>query len=164
LWTNFKRLNRWLVLALLLGCAGCATAPLPPSRPPVPAPAPIPTPSPAPAPAPEAPVASLYPTESIRTPPPRAQASLRLTEQARQLIAARKADEAIRTLEKALNIDPQNSRSYYYLAEAWLLKGDSNRAAQFNRLAQSHLGNDRAWRSKVNNQKQRIHKNLARTP
>ena len=162
MWTNYKRLNRWLVLGLLLGCAGCATAPLPPSRPPVPAPPP--TPSPAPTPAPEAPVASLYPTESIRTPAPRARASLRLTEQARQLIAARKTDEAIRTLEKALNIDPQNGRCYYYLAEAWLLKGDPTRAAQFNRLAASHLKNDRSWGSKVSTQKQRIQNDPARTP
>jgi len=157
LWTNSSRFKRWLALGLLLGCAGCASTPtasLPPSRPPAPAPAP----------ASEAPVASLYPTESIRTPPARAQASLRLTEQARELIAAGKADEAIRTLEKALNLDPQNSRSYYFLAEAWLLKGDKTRAAQFNRLAESHLRNDRAWASKVSAQKQRIKKNLARTP
>jgi tetratricopeptide (TPR) repeat protein len=160
LWTNYKRLNRWLVPGLLLGCAGCAAAPLPPSRPPVPAP----PPSPSPAPAPEAPVASLYPTESIRTPLPRARASLRLTERARQLIAARKADEAIRTLEKALNIDPQNGRCYYYLAEAWLMKSDSARAVQFNRLAAIHLKNDRSWGPKVNIQKQRIQNNLARTP
>jgi len=81
LWTNSSRFKRWLALGLLLGCAGCASTPtasLPPSRPPAPAPAP----------ASEAPVASLYPTESIRTPPARAQASLRLTEQARELIAA----------------------------------------------------------------------------
>ena len=159
MWTNCSPLKRGLILALLLGCAGCATAPtasLPPSRP-------SPPPQVA-APAPEAPVASLYPTESIRTPPPRSQASLRLTERARQLIAARKADEAIRTLEKALNIDPQNGRCYYYLAEAWLLKGDSARAAQFNRLAATHLKNDRSWGPKVNIQKQRIQNNLARKP
>ncbi len=154
--TNYSRFKTLLALVLLLGMAGCAGVPTRSVPPPAPAPASRP--------APEAPVASLYPTESIRTPPARAQASLRLTEQARQLIAARKADEAIRTLEKALNIDPQNGRSYYYLAEAWILKGDPNRAAKFNRLAESHLGNDRDWRSKVSDQKQRIHKNLARTP
>jgi tetratricopeptide (TPR) repeat protein len=109
-------------------------------------------------------VASLYPTESIRTPSPRAGASLRLTEQARQLIAAHKPDEAIRTLEKALNIDPQNGRSYYHLAEAWLLKGDRDRALQFNRLAESYLAKDPAWAAKVREQKRQIQKSLAQKP
>lgn len=151
--TNGSRFKRLLLLGLLLGCAGCAAVPT----------APVP-PAPAPAPAPGPPVASRYPTDSIRTPPPRAEAALRLTEQARQLIAAHKADEAIRALEKALNLDPQNGRSYYFLSEAWLLKNDRARAAQFNRLAARHLERDPVWEAKVKEQNRRIQKSLAQKP
>jgi len=87
---------------------------------------------------------------------PSALASLRLTEQASLLIDSKKPDEAIRTLEKSLNINPVNGRSYYFLAEAWIIKGNKKQAIEFNRMAEIYLGEDTIWRPKVLDQKQRI--------
>lgn len=91
-------------------------------------------------------------------PAPRTLASLQLTEQARLLIASRKPDEAIRTLERALNIDPGNGRNYYFLAEAWIMKGNSAQAIEFNRMAAIYLDRDADWMPKVREQKARIEK------
>ena len=87
---------------------------------------------------------------------PSALASLRLTEQASLLIDSKKPDEAIRILEKSLNINPVNGRSYYFLAEAWIIKGNKKQAIEFNRMAEIYLGEDTIWRLKVLDQKQRI--------
>ncbi len=92
----------------------------------------------------------------MREPTPRTIASLRLTEQAQLLIEDKKADQAIRLLEKAVNIDPNNGRNYYFLAEAWLLKGNKIQASEFNRMAGIYLENDPAWISKVSHQKELI--------
>ena len=51
---------------------------------------------------------------------PREQASLQLTEEGRQLLKEDKPDQAIRLLEQAISLDPDNGQCYYYLAEAWL--------------------------------------------
>jgi tetratricopeptide (TPR) repeat protein len=89
---------------------------------------------------------------------PRAIASLRLTEHAKLLIESKKPDDAIRTLEKAVNINPNNGRNYYFLAEAWLLKKNRKQAIAFNRIAEIYLNNDAAWTLKVLRQKVRIEK------
>ncbi len=94
--------------------------------------------------------------EKIEEPSPRALASLHLTEHARRLIAMNQPDEAIRTLERALNLDPGNGKNYYYLAEAWIQKGNRGHAAEFNRLAGIYLKNDAAWLRMVGRQKERI--------
>jgi predicted Zn-dependent protease len=96
-----------------------------------------------------------------QTPPrqednPRAIASLRLTEQARVLLESGKVDEAITTLERAMNIHPSNGQNYYYLAEAWLRKGNAPQAREFNRLAAMYLKDDPNWMSRVKDQQERI--------
>jgi hypothetical protein len=59
-------------------------------------------------------------------------------------------------LERAINIHPRNGKNYYYLAEAWLLKGNISQAAEFNHLAELYLKNDRQWKKLVMSQRQRI--------
>jgi len=96
-----------------------------------------------------------------QTPPrqdnsPRALASLRLTEQARMLLESGKIDDAIGTLERAINVNPSNGQNYYYLAEAWLKKGNPSQAREFNRLAAMYLRDEPEWIRRVNDQKERI--------
>ncbi|MGD9974146.1 MAG: tetratricopeptide repeat protein [Desulfatirhabdiaceae bacterium] len=83
-------------------------------------------------------------------------ASLRLTDQAQKLIASNQPDQAIRIIEQAIAIDPTNGQNYYFLAEAWLMKGDRNQAMSFNRLAEIYLETDAAWVLKVTRQKEKI--------
>jgi predicted Zn-dependent protease len=87
---------------------------------------------------------------------PRAVAALQLTEQGRTFLENQRPDEAIRILERALNLNPDNGRNYYYLAEAWLMKGNIGQADQFNRLAKIYLKDDAEWLQKVILQKKRI--------
>jgi predicted Zn-dependent protease len=97
--------------------------------------------------------------EQVPTPQdhsPRAVASLRLTEQARALLASGKVDDAISTLERSMNLNPSNGQNYYYLAEAWLKKGNLTQAREFNRLAAMYLKDEPGWINRVNNQKEMI--------
>ena len=87
---------------------------------------------------------------------PRALASLHLTEQARILLESGKVDDAIATLERAINVNPSNGQNYYYLAEAWLKMGNPSQAREFNRLAAMYLRDEPGWISLVNDQKERI--------
>jgi tetratricopeptide (TPR) repeat protein len=89
-------------------------------------------------------------------PNPRAQASLKLTDQGRRLIEAGKADNAIRVLEQAISLNPGNGQNYFYLSEAWLMKGFAAEARQFNRLAESYLLGDKDWEKLVTRQAERI--------
>ncbi len=96
-----------------------------------------------------------------KTPPhqdesPRAVASLRLTEQARMLLESGNLDDAITTLERAMNVNPSNGQNYYYLAEAWLKKGNPSQAREFNRLAAMYLKDEPQWMSRVKEQQGRI--------
>jgi len=141
--TNFKTVL-FLTAVLLILAFGCAARPpksTVPSTPVAEPPSTIPSPEPA---------------DRVKEPTPRALASLRLTEQAQWLIASKKPDQAIRILEKSLNIDPGNGRNYYFLAEAWIIKGDKTQAIEFNRLAENYLKEDVSWLEKVQKQKERI--------
>jgi predicted Zn-dependent protease len=91
---------------------------------------------------------------------PRALASLRLTDQARMLLDSGKPDDAITTLERAVNLNPSNGQNYYYLAEAWLKKGNPSQAREFNRLAAIYLRDGPTWMNRVNAQEERIRKQL----
>jgi tetratricopeptide (TPR) repeat protein len=126
------------LLALMTGCA-------PLRRPPV---EPIPTP-PAPTEAP-APIPETQPPAD-----PRQKASLQLSNQGRLLLQQERIDDAIRTLERAISLYPQNGESYYYMAEAWLAKGSFSQADEFNRLAEMYLDNS-DWSSRVNEQRRAI--------
>ena len=89
-------------------------------------------------------------------PSPRTLASLKLTDQGRRLIEAGQPDSAIRVLEQAISLNPGNGQNYYYLSEAWLLKGFAAEARQFNRLAESHLAGTKEWEKLVSRQAERI--------
>jgi predicted Zn-dependent protease len=95
-------------------------------------------------------------TTPLQDDSPRAVASLRLTEQARVLLESGKVDDAITTLERAMNVNPSNGRNYYYLAEAWLKKGNPSQAREFNRLAAMYLRDEPGWMNRVRDQEQRI--------
>jgi hypothetical protein len=87
---------------------------------------------------------------------PRTAASLRLTGQAKRLIESKRPDDALGILEKAINIDATNGQNYYYLAEAWIMKGNKTQAAEFNRMAGIYLVDDASWKAKIWQQKDRI--------
>ena len=136
------------ILMLLAFINGCVPLRQPPaSLPPVP-PVPKQLP-PAPPPAQPMPPAPQPPVD------PRHRASLQLTDQGRTLLVQKRYDDAIRTLEQAINLYPQNGESYYYMAEAWLAKGSLSQAAEFNRLAQMYLNNPN-WSSRLNEQNRTI--------
>jgi cytochrome c-type biogenesis protein CcmH/NrfG len=65
-------------------------------------------------------------------------------------------DDAIGILERSLNLNPDNGRNYYYLAEAWLMKWNIGQATEFNRLAEIYLKDDSEWLNRVKLQRERI--------
>jgi len=87
---------------------------------------------------------------------PREKASFQLTEEGRQLLEEDKPDQAIRLLEQAISLNPDNGQCYYYLAEAWLQKGNLTQARQFNSLAKNYLKNEKGWNALVANQADKI--------
>jgi tetratricopeptide (TPR) repeat protein len=94
--------------------------------------------------------------EEPEKPSPRVLASLKLTDQGRELIENGRLDDAIRILEQAINLNSNNGQNYYYLAEAWLLKGVLRQASEFNQLAGQYLKGDQEWEVRVIEQRQRI--------
>ena len=94
--------------------------------------------------------------EKTTEPNARLLASLKLTDQGRRLLEAEKTDHAIRVFEQAISLNPSNGQNYYYLSEAWLTKGFVTEAREFNRLAESHLKNDKDWKISVAQQADRI--------
>lgn len=104
---------------------------------------------------------SAQPTEAPpapKAPTPRAIASLELSKQAQSLIEAGKPDEAIRYLERAVNLHPGSGENYYYLAEAWLLKGNYSQAVEYNTLAASHFKDEPEWIKRITSQKKLINR------
>ena len=91
-------------------------------------------------------------------PSPRVLASLKLTDQGRRLVEAGQTDNGIRVLEQAISLNPNNGQNYYYLSEAWLMKGFAAEARQFNGLAESHLTGNKDWAKLVARQAERITK------
>jgi tetratricopeptide (TPR) repeat protein len=87
---------------------------------------------------------------------PRVAAALQLTDQGRRLLEDRKPDKAIRALEQAVSLNPTNGQNYYYLSEAWLMKGSDAQAKEFNQLAEIHLKEDSQWMIRVAQQADRI--------
>jgi tetratricopeptide (TPR) repeat protein len=87
---------------------------------------------------------------------PRVAASLQLTDQGRRLLEERQPDKAIRILEQAVSLHPTNGRNYYYLSEAWLMKGSAAQAKEFNLLAEIHLKENHEWMIRVAKQADRI--------
>ncbi len=96
------------------------------------------------------------PEEPVRRPTPRDQASLNLMDKAMVFLDENRPDESIRTLEKAVTISPGRGENYYYLAEAWLMKGNYSQAKEYNSLAAIYLKDDARWMDRVEEQKIRI--------
>lgn len=158
-----------LVLLAASSCAGPAVVrPTGRSTPQATAPARTPPPESAPppsqAPAPAVPAPQDQVPEPRQEPTPRTIASLRLTDQARSFLDAGKPDQAIRTLERAINLNPSSGENFYYLSEAWLMKGNLRQAQEFNRLAALHLKNDAVWMGRVAAQAERIKKGRPNPP
>lgn len=89
---------------------------------------------------------------------PRASASLQLTEQGKMLLESGRVDDAITLLERSMGLDPANGLNYYYLSEAWILKGNLVQAEEFNRLAKLYLKDDPDWRSRAAEQQRQVRK------
>ena len=94
--------------------------------------------------------------QEIRPSTPRESASLQLTQEGIRHLNAGKPDNAIRSFEQALGLNPNNGACYYYLAQAWLAKGVAPEAKQFNSLAQDYLRDDAQWENRVFEQTRRI--------
>jgi Tfp pilus assembly protein PilF len=94
--------------------------------------------------------------KTARPSSPREDASTQLTQEARQLLQAGNYDNAIRLLEQAVGLNPDNGQSYYYLAQAWLKKGRFSEAKEFNGLAQIYLKDDKQWLVRVEDQANQI--------
>ncbi len=60
-----------------------------------------------------------------------------------------------------MNLNPAGGQNYFYLSEAWLMKGNPGQAKEFNSLAASYLGNDPEWKVRVQEQREKIER-LAR--
>jgi predicted Zn-dependent protease len=86
----------------------------------------------------------------------REMASLHLTEQGQMLLERGRVDDAISVLERAVSIYGSNGKNYYYLAEAWLKKGNIVQAKEWNRLAEMYLTGDREWSQRASEQRERI--------
>ncbi len=162
-------LFKWIVMGLCLifltGCSVFAPKPepskpeetrhLPPKESQEPAPKPIERP----------PVSKPLPPrkEKPADPPqdkqsPMALAALNFSEQGQAHLKNKKPDEAIRVLERAVNLNPRNGENYYYLAEAWLMKANAAQAKEFNHLAEMYIKTDVEWKSRIQSQKERIDK------
>ncbi len=102
------------------------------------------------------PVLTPQPSQPVEQPSARVLASLQLTEQGHTLLERNKPDAAIRVLERAINLNPGNGENYYYLSQAWLMKGEAKQAKEFNSLAEAYLKEQTDWAIRVARQKDRI--------
>ena len=87
---------------------------------------------------------------------PRSSAAVQLAQEGIHHLSAGRPDNAIRSFEQAIGLNPNCGQCYYYMAQAWLDKGVASEARQFNSLAQDYLQDDPAWNERVTAQAQRI--------
>jgi tetratricopeptide (TPR) repeat protein len=131
--------------ALFLLATACRTVLPPPEEMPPPRPPEqktIPTP---PMPAPD--------TESVRM---RERAAETLTANGRQELQQGRPDAALRLFEQAVSLSPHYGPGHFYLAEAWLAKGNAAQAREFHRLAALYLEKDASWRTRLADQARRL--------
>jgi hypothetical protein len=76
-------------------------------------------------------------------------ASLRIVEQARGELKAGGPDAAIRTMAKAISIDPTNPYAYFYLGQIYFVKKDYSQAVAFFSRAENGFAHDPAWLSET---------------
>lgn len=103
-------------------------------------------------PAPEPPHAAHTDAEPKAAREHRRTAAEQLIEQGRQELKKDRAEAAMRSFERAIQIHPDGCVPYYYMAEAWLQKGDVRRALQFNQLALSRADQDPYWKNRIREQ------------
>lgn len=96
------------------------------------------------------------PEKKVETVSPRVLAALQLTTQGRQFLEEGRPDDAIGVFEQAINLNPSDGLNYYYLSEAWLVKGDIDQATEFNRLAEIYFNDNSEWLVNVIQQRERI--------
>lgn len=94
--------------------------------------------------------------ETDRSPDSRVAAAHSLIRAGYRLLQNQDYNGAIRMLERAVGVNPADGPGYFYLAEAWLAKGNCDRAARFNELAVLYLRGDRKWTRWAEAQKERI--------
>jgi Tfp pilus assembly protein PilF len=87
---------------------------------------------------------------------PRSSAALQLTQEGIQHLNAGRPDNAIRSFEQAISLDPNYGQCYYYMAQAWMAKGVVSEAMQFNDLARDYLKDQAQWEERVFEQTLRI--------
>ncbi len=159
----FKCAVMGICLMLLTGCSILAPKPelerpeasqhIPPKESPAPAAKAIEKP---PVPKPLLPQNQRTEDPPVNNQSPMALAALNFSEQGQAYLKNRKPDEAIRALERAVNLNPKNGENYYYLAEAWLMKGNAVQAREFNRLAEMYVKAGPEWIQRIQSQKDRI--------
>jgi tetratricopeptide (TPR) repeat protein len=72
-------------------------------------------------------------------------ASLRATEEARKELADGKLDEAMRSLNPAVSIDPGNPYAYFYLARVYMQRQDFAQALTFFQRAEINFASNPDW-------------------
>nr|NJM04732.1 tetratricopeptide repeat protein [Desulfobacula sp.] len=162
---SFKWAAVGMALIFLTGCSILAPKPVPEkpgvSRHPPPKESPAPAPKPVEKPPEPKPLPSKK--EKPAAPPvneqsPMALAAVTFSQQGQAYLKNKKPDEAIRALERAVNLNPRNGENYFYLAEAWIMKGNATQAKEFNHLAEIYMKADPEGLGRVQTQKERINK------
>lgn len=87
---------------------------------------------------------------------PRNSAAVQLAQDGIHHLSAGRPDNAIRSFEQAIGLNPNCGQCYYYMAQAWMAKGVASEARQFNSLARDYLQDDPSWGERVTTQAQRI--------
>ncbi len=87
---------------------------------------------------------------------PRNSAAGQLAQEGIHHLSAGRPNNAIRSFEQAIGLNPNCGQCYYYMAQAWLAKGVASEAKQFNSLAWDYLQDDPAWNERVTLQARRI--------
>ena len=93
---------------------------------------------------------------SSRPMTPRENAARQLAQEGIHHLSTGNPDNAIRSFEKAIGLNPNNGQCYYYMAQAWLAKGSASEAREFNNLARDYLADDERWQSRIRKQSARI--------
>jgi tetratricopeptide (TPR) repeat protein len=92
-------------------------------------------------------------TQSVRS---RQQAAETLTANGRQELDQGRPDAALRLFEQAVALSPHYGPGHYYLAEAWLAKGNAPQAREFHRLAALYLEKVPGWQTRLADQARRL--------
>ncbi len=87
---------------------------------------------------------------------PRNNAAVQLAQEGIHHLSAGRPDNAIRSFEQAIGLNPNCGQCYYYMAQAWVAKGAVSEARQFNSLARDYLQEDPTWNERLRVQTRRI--------